>query len=218
MKVFLIGALLVCSPIFIKAQTHFKIDATYANRTLVLDSLYDNTYAINKLRFYLSDIVLIDTNDRIIYTHPKKHILVDLKHPTSQEVHFYNSLSDSTANLRLQFGIGIDSTTNSKGAMADDLDPVNGMYWTWQSGYINVKIEGTKQREEKSEEFQFHLGGFTAPYNTYRTITRPYGSLITIKMDQFFKQMTWERMFIMRPGEEAVDLINQFCTSIHSSL
>ena len=218
MKGFLIGTLVVCSSIFVQAQTHFKINATYANSTLVLDSLYDNTYAINTLRFCLSDIVLIDTNDSVIYTHPKRHVLVDLKYPTSQAVHLNDSLFDSKANLRLQFGIGIDSTTNSKGAMAGDLDPVNGMYWTWQSGYINVKIEGTKQQKGKSEEFQFHLGGFTAPFNTYRTITRPYGSILNIKMDQIFKQMTWERLYIMRPGEEAVDLINQFCTSIHSSL
>ena len=65
---------------------------------------------------------------------------------------------------QLAFDIGIDSITNVSGAMGGDLDPTKGMYWTWQSGYINFKLEGTSPDcPARKNEFQFHLGGYAYP-------------------------------------------------------
>ena len=49
--------------------------------------------------------------------------------------------------------------------MGSDLDPMNGMYWTWQSGYINVKLEGKSNRcQTRNHIFQYHIGGYTLPF------------------------------------------------------
>ena len=57
---------------------------------------------------------------------------------------------------KLKFQLGIDSLTNVSGAMGGDLDPTKGMYWTWQSGYINMKIEGKSNScKTRKNQFQF---------------------------------------------------------------
>lgn len=66
---------------------------------------------------------------------------------------------------RLRFDLGIDSVTNTNGAHGGDLDPVQGMYWAWQSGYINFKLEGISPLSTaRKHEFHFHLGGYQKPY------------------------------------------------------
>lgn len=42
--------------------------------------------------------------------------------------------------------------------MDGDLDPLNGMYWAWNSGYINMKIEGiTPKCQDATIYFNFIL-------------------------------------------------------------
>jgi hypothetical protein len=43
----------------------------------------------------------------------------------------------------IQFNLGLDSLTNVSGALGGDLDPTKGMYWTWQNGYVNFKLQGS---------------------------------------------------------------------------
>ncbi len=59
-----------------------------------------------------------------------------------------------------EFQLGVDSITHERGVMMGDLDPVQNMYWTWQAGYIDAKIEG----KWKEHPFQLHLGGYQHPY------------------------------------------------------
>ena len=60
---------------------------------------------------------------------------------------------------------------NVSGALGGDLDPSNGMYWAWQSGYINFKIEGKyKSLNGKEKPFQYHLGGYLYPYLNIQTV------------------------------------------------
>jgi hypothetical protein len=74
----------------------------------------------------------------------------------------------------IQFSIGIDSLTNVSGAMGGDLDPVNGMYWSWQSGYINFKVEGNSEKSGAvHKDFQFHIGGYLKPFETLQTVILP---------------------------------------------
>ena len=60
---------------------------------------------------------------------------------------------------RIYFQIGIDSLTNVSGDLDGDLDPALGMYWAWNSGYINMKLEGKSSScKSVKKEFQFHIG------------------------------------------------------------
>ena len=52
-----------------------------------------------------------------------------------------------------------------------DLDPTNGLYWTWQSGYINFKLEGkTAACPARNNLFQYHIGGYQYPFNAMREV------------------------------------------------
>lgn len=56
--------------------------------------------------------------------------------------------------------------------MSGDLDPTKGMYWTWDNGYINAKIEGKSNRcPTRNQEFQWHVGGYRKGVNTSREVT-----------------------------------------------
>ena len=161
---------------------------------------------ISTLKFYISNIELrIDT--LIVATLPQYHYLVDFKKEQSQVIQFSQNITFN--NIR--FHLGIDSLTNSKGAMGKDLDPTNGMYWTWQSGYINFKLEGnSKICPTRNHKFQFHLGGYQFPYNALRTIDleTPTQKNITIYLDisTFLNQITLqqETYTIMSPGSNAM--------------
>lgn len=74
----------------------------------------------------------------------------------------------------IKFHLGIDSLTNVSGAVGGDLDPTKGMYWSWQSGYINFKLEGNSPLcNTRNHEFQFHLGGYSAPFASMQTVYLP---------------------------------------------
>jgi hypothetical protein len=65
----------------------------------------------------------------------------------------------------LSFFCGVDSFTNTSGVYLGALDPVNGMYWTWQSGYISIKVEGQiRTMNGDSVSFEYHLGGYQNPF------------------------------------------------------
>lgn len=75
----------------------------------------------------------------------------------------------------LVFTSGVDSALNTTGAMSGDLDPVKGMYWAWNTGYIMAKLEGrSKSCATLHHAFEFHIGGYAAPYNTVRNIALPW--------------------------------------------
>jgi hypothetical protein len=71
----------------------------------------------------------------------------------------------------LTFNLGIDSLAHYRGTESGPLDPIHGMYWTWQSGYIHFKLEGSvKQKHQSSwQEFEYHLGGYRKPYTALQT-------------------------------------------------
>jgi len=72
------------------------------------------------------------------------------------------------------FRLGVDSLTNVSGAFGGDLDPIKGMYWAWNSGYINLKLEGTSPASPyPTHAFELHLGGYLPPYATAQRVLLP---------------------------------------------
>jgi hypothetical protein len=125
----------------------------------------------------------------------------------------------------LQFTIGVDSIDNTSGANDGDLDPVNGMYWAWNSGYIMAKIEGhSKVCKTLHQAFEFHIGGYMPPNNAARPVTLKLPAsfairrhdipCITLKVDV----ATWFRgnldlskvNDIVTPGKEAATMADRY--------
>lgn len=95
---------------------------------------------------------------------------MDCENPKSLESHTKKIIQTNLNSCRFQ--VSIDSATNSAGALGGDLDPTKGMYWTWQNGYINFKLEGkTSKSTARNHSFEFHIGGYASPFATIQTIT-----------------------------------------------
>jgi hypothetical protein len=57
------------------------------------------------------------------------------------------------------------------------------MFWTWNTGYIMAKMEGTSPLSTNSgNKFEYHIGGFKHPYNNTRKVALgfPAGKRVNI--------------------------------------
>lgn len=165
-------------------------------------------WQVDKVKFYVSNLKFLKRGE-VIGSTQVPYYLYDSKSGNTSI-----ALPQPPSFDAVEFSIGIDSLTNSEGVKGGDLDPMKGMYWTWQSGYINVKIEGKKKQ---GADFQYHLGGYRAPYNCYRTVrlaVSPTGSIVIwMDVEKFLnKAQTIGSSNIMSPGKEAALLSDLFQT------
>lgn len=172
-----------------------------------------DTLTIETFRCYISNIQ-VQYNDNSLFVQKNSYHLLDSGNPDSFRIPIAKK-SNKTIS-KVMFNIGIDSLTNTSGALSGDLDPAKGMYWAWQSGYINMKIEGRSPScKTRKNEFHFHIGGYLKPYYAMRPIEIPiqknqgsgYEINIGIDLGKFFSQVRLkETNSVMILGKEAVKL------------
>ena len=63
-------------------------------------------------------------------------------------------------NNKISLLFGIDSALQVGGVGTGALDPLRGMYWTWQTGYVQWKMEGAIRVDGLVSPLELHLGGF----------------------------------------------------------
>ena len=125
-----------------------------------------NTYNVTMAKYYISNIKLTKTDNSVFVVNNSYH-LVDLSDSLLSLV----KLSEVPyGNYKaIQFMIGVDSTRNVSGAQTGALDPALGMFWTWSSGYIMAKMEGTSpQSTAVGNNLKFHVGGFSGANNVLK--------------------------------------------------
>lgn len=129
-----------------------------------------NQYSVNLLKYYISNFTLI-ANDNTEHNF-RNYKLVNGE-DTSTCSFSFDSITNNTFKA-IRFAIGVDSSNNHTGLQEGDLDPINGMIWTWATGYIFFKHEGqfTNTRGTTSP-LVFHLGKDEG----YSTITLPLSSM-----------------------------------------
>ncbi|WP_308005314.1 MbnP family protein [uncultured Chryseobacterium sp.] len=193
--------------------TGIQFSPVWASEKLEIEKKYtlkDDVVSISKLKFYVSDICFKKSGKTVFKT-PEKSYLIDSENRLKIDFD-KNSTEDFD---EIQFNIGIDSLTNVSGAMGGDLDPVNGMYWSWQSGYINFKIEGNSERSGAvHKDFQFHVGGYLKPFETLQTVILPLKrnqNIIFVDVSRFLSEIDLNKTHsVMSTGENAVVLARQF--------
>jgi hypothetical protein len=193
-----------------------SIRPLFSNSPLHLDSLYTSdkkdTVIIEALRFYVSSIELMN-NDNLVWKETNSYHLIDASEPSSLAISL--SSPPNIAYNKIKFNLGIDSSTNVSGAHGGALDPTRGMYWTWQSGYINLKLEGkSKLCKTRNNEFAFHLGGYQGSDNGLQTIilntSTKENIRISLDVAMFLKSVDLTSAnTIMSPGKDAVALAHQ---------
>lgn len=179
---------------------------------LVLGSDYqiaDRSVTIDLFRFYISEVRLCH-QDEPIWQEQESYHLVDASDPASLLLVLPYSGELAFGQLKMQ--LGIDSATHDLGAMSGDLDPTKGMYWSWQSGYINFKLEGrSPESSRRNNEFQYHLGGYQSPSQTAREIVLEVETtdkmVVNIDLGKFLESVNLaDQPMVMSPGKQASDL------------
>ena len=173
---------------------------------------------IDRLKVYVSNITLWQ-DDSLVHRDSNYAHLLDLNEPASLKMPL--SVNKNAVYNRIKFNLGIDSITNVAGVMGGDLDPSKGMYWTWQSGYINFKIEGSSDRCLSADHrFEFHVGGYQYPFLACKEVDlhvlRTQKLQICMDLNAFFNQMDWTQdSRIMSPSIKAVGIADKLSTCIY---
>jgi hypothetical protein len=159
-------------------------DTPYANS-------HAEAYKVTWLTYYVSNITL-KREDGTIYTDEVKpdgsagYYLVDEADTESQRV----VLKDVPKGdyTEVTFTIGVDASQVDEGAQTGALDPANGLFWSWNSGYIFMAIEGVSPVSTEAEDvFQYHIGGYKEDaanvnlVNNMQTITLGFGDHAPVK-------------------------------------
>ena len=144
-----------------------EMDHLAGNRKFWFDTTYTNAagenFTASMFKYYISNIRLVDANG-VLHPIPESYFLVDHADPTSMTL----ELNDVEAGTYtgMKFIIGVDSARNCSGAQSGDLDPGLGMFWTWNTGYIFMKLEGNCPQGF----FEYHIGGYKGANVNFREI------------------------------------------------
>lgn len=167
-----------------KSNVTIEYDNVVGSSDLLLNtSTYTNAvgeaFKITKLKYFVSNFVLTNASGTT-YTVPQNdcYFIVDESVASSRTV----SLSVPEGEYKtLSFVIGVDSLRNTKDVSQrtgtlDVTTSAADMYWSWNSGYIFFKMEGTADVSTNATKiFQFHIGLFggmsTPTLNNIKTIS-----------------------------------------------
>ncbi|MDR6943763.1 MbnP family protein [Mucilaginibacter pocheonensis] len=136
-------------------------------------------FTVSTFKYYISNITLTTTDNKEV-TIPNTYYLVNAADSSSLKQELKGVPTGKYKAI--SFLIGVDSTRNFGGAQSGCLDPANGMFWTWNSGYIFLMLEGNSpQSAAKFHKLTFHVGGIKRQ-NTLRTFSQSFKKpmLITV--------------------------------------
>ncbi len=143
-----------------KGAFTIEFEHRFDGSNLMLNQNYTNgsgeDLTFNKVRYYVSNIIL-EKMDGTVWTQENSYYLVDAGDLASLEI----KVEDVPAGEyhKLSYLVGVDSLRNVSGAQDGALSPNNDMFWSWNSGYIFAKFEGTSTASS-SGLFTYHIGGF----------------------------------------------------------
>jgi hypothetical protein len=151
---------------------------------LELGTTYQNSlqedFVIDKLKYYISNIALYQGTEA--EPMPDTYFLVDAEADSSTTITIPVK-AGMYQNLDLL--LGVDSARNVSGAQSGALDPLHDMFWTWNTGYIMMKIEGSSPASTApNNRIQYHIGGFSGPFSALRNISVSMFSPVEVKNGQ----------------------------------
>lgn len=127
-----------------------------------------DSFEVMKYVYYLTNVEFV-REDGTSYTNEDFKFLID----QSKESSLSSTLSNipSGTYTKIKCTLGIDSIHNVSGAQSGVLDPLHGMFWDWNSGYIMAKVEGYFYTDNTwSNIYRIHLGGFSGQYSSVKNI------------------------------------------------
>ncbi len=121
------------------------------------------TLSVKRLQYYLSNPRLLRADGSWQAAVPDPQLpggyyLIDAAKP--ETTRFLLPPAPEGEYRGLELTIGVDEVRNGSGAQTGSLDPAHGMFWTWATGYIHFKLEGSSPASpESGQAVTLHLGG-----------------------------------------------------------
>ncbi len=151
-----------------KTTVMLQFDHLWYGQLLIKNKVYQdaqgNNQSFKKLKYYISHVQLKKANGKL---QPVPGIyLVDAfgKDSIITQV-------QAAKYTGVQFVLGVDSAIHVAGVQDGDLDPLNDMYWAWNTGFVNFKMEATANGSTGDQNrLEYHIGGFRKGENTQRLI------------------------------------------------
>ena len=132
----------------VNGKTISSSDTNYRNAA-------GNLYTINLLKYYVTNMVLVDENNKEWLA--KNYHLINIDEPAQNT--FLLSGIPNAKYTKMKFILGVDSSRNTSGVQDGFLDPSYGMIWDWNTGYIFFKHEGNyKNSLNEIKPLRSHLG------------------------------------------------------------
>ncbi|MEO6490565.1 MAG: MbnP family protein [Ferruginibacter sp.] len=158
------------------------INTANGKPVVLRDSFYVNPfgerYNITKLKYYISNIAFTgtqkwkDLNGYYLMNAATDENKVELQLQPGK----YNNM---------QFLLGVDSMRNCSGAQTGALDPLNDMFWTWNTGYVMFKLEGTSTASTADlKRLEYHVGGYKGENNVATKISFDLNSDHTFQINE----------------------------------
>lgn len=153
-----------------EGQLLIEFDNRVGEEDLALNTDYTNaqgeTFRLTKLNYYISNIILkTDGGVEFVVPQDSSYFLILEDDELSQQLRLKNIPSGNYNHI--SFTIGVDSLRSTMNITKRQgvLDPAqghDGMYWTWNSGYIFFKMEGTSPQvsADQDHKFYYHIGGY----------------------------------------------------------
>ena len=167
------------TPVNVDPQLKVSFEHVVNNQPLVLKTAkytnaHGDTFSVSTYKYYISN-VSVYTNDGTEYKEPESYHLIDEAKSDSKS--FVLTNLPKATYVKIKFLLGVDSTRNVSGAQTGALDPLNTMFWTWNTGYIMARMEGTSpQTNPYPDNLGFHIGRFKGTNNVLKWITLEFPS------------------------------------------
>jgi len=133
---------------------------------------FGETFSVQQFKYYVSAIRAGGGREEEMVL--KEAHLVDESDSSSLVL----NLSTTLERVRtISFIVGVDSLANTGGVQGGDLDPMLGMFWTWNTGYVYARLEGeSDSAHSPAHRFTWDIGGYKDPSNALRTVTLKLGA------------------------------------------
>lgn len=141
-------------------MTPFALENYYTQSTTGDSiSFYVLQYYVSNIRFHKSD--------GSTWAEEESYHIIDAENSNVDEGTEVSLIIDNVPAgeyTGITYIIGVDSLRNVRGVQDGALDPANGLFWSWSTGYIFIRAEGDTPYAN-ANFFVYHLGGFSQPYN-----------------------------------------------------
>lgn len=185
-----------------KNTVSIEFDNRVGDQKLVLGTpAYKNaageTFSLTAFNYFVSKLSLKNETGTVV-TFPDQYFLVRQVDPKTLTVDLANVPAGNYSELSFMIGVDSLKSVGGAGERVGVLDPTSygtdGMYWSWNSGYIFTKVEGISTAVPSSanidHKFALHVGGYGGGWNggnktvnNLRTVTLPLTNRATVRGD-----------------------------------